>query len=287
MESLLKETEARALGGDTSAMIHLAQWYYTGEKGLTRSPLKSLEWILKGAEAGDPIAQRIAGMKVEHGEGTKKDPARAFEWYRRAYEGGDAAACYYLGTFFEGDNKGMEPHLPTAIAYFEEGAKRGCGLSQFNLAYRALSGIDMPRNPMRALELFEEAGRNGVPAAHETLGRLYLEGEAVPRDPDMAFDCFTRALEYFDIDPAISAGDCPIYYALCLLTGTGCTKNLSLGREVLDVAAAAGNLNAAQVLKERSIDNPQILGCFGFGGVPGARDAARKTWDISHLIKAA
>lgn len=284
METLLQETQTKADQGDTTAMIHLSRWYYQGKEGLERSFEKSFEWALKGAEANDPIAQRLVAQKFEHGEGTAPDPQKAFNWYRKAYEGGDSDACYHLATYFEG-GKGMEPHQPTALAYYEEGAKRGCGNSQYSLAFRLLTGKGVERNPARALDLLEESGQNGVPSAFEQLGRLYLQGRDVPKDPGMAFDCFSRALAYFEVDPAITVGDCAIYYALCLLTGTGCSKNEKLGREVLQVAANANNPIAREVLIERVVRNPQIQSCFGFDSNEAFRKRGSGDWDISQLLK--
>ena len=283
MDSLLQETEKKAAGGDPIAMIHLSRWHYLGEEGAVADREKSYEWARKAADKGSPEGQRMVGLKLEYGDGVKKDMVKAFEMYRKAYEGGDPEACYQLATFFEGA-KGMEAHLPTATAYYEEGARRGCGSSQYQLAFRYLMGKGVPRNPAKALELLEESGRNGIPSAFEVLGRLYLQGRDTPKNADMAFDCFTRALEFFDVDDAIAIGDCPVYYALCLLTGTGCPENRKLGREVLQVAAGAENPIAKQILVDRVVRNPQIQACFGFDSTEAFRKKGSGDWDISHLL---
>ncbi|TAL35922.1 MAG: sel1 repeat family protein [Alphaproteobacteria bacterium] len=283
MDRLLQETQKKAGEGDAAAMIRLSCWHHSGEQGLDPDRIKSYEWASKAALAGNTEAQCMVALKLEGGDGVKRDMVKAFEMYRKAYEGGDARACYQLATFFEGA-KGMEAHLPTAIAYYEEGAKRGCGASQYQLAFRCLTGNGVERNPGRALSLLEESGRNGVPSAFDMLGRLYLEGRDAPRDPGKAFDFFTRALEFFDVDYAISIGDCPIYYALCLLTGTGCVENRKLGMEVLQVAADAENPVAREVLSERVIRNPQIQSSFGFNAAEAYRKTGKADWDISHLF---
>jgi TPR repeat protein len=284
MESLLQETERKATTGDPIAMIHLSRWLYRGEQGLGQNRELSFDWAKKAADLGNPEAQRMTGLKLEYGDGVRKDRVKAFEWYRKAYENGDPECCYQLATFFEGQ-KGMEAHLPTAIAYYEEGARRGCGASQYQLAFLCLMGRGVTRNPARALDLLEESGRNGIPSAFEVLGRLYLQGREAPRDPETAFDCFTRALEFFDVDDAIAIGDSPIYYALCLLTGTGCVQNRKLGREVLQVAADAENPVAREVLAERVIRNPQIQECFGFDATEAFRKTGKGEWDISGLLR--
>jgi TPR repeat protein len=284
MESLLKETERKAASGDPIAMIHLSRWMYRGEQGVAANRELSFDWAKKAASLVNAEAQRMTGLKLEYGDGVGKDRVKAFEWYRKAYENGDPECCYQLATFFEGQ-KGMEAHLPTALAYYEEGARRGCGASQYQLAFRHLMGRGVARDPVRAVELLDESGRNGIPSAFEALGRLYLQGREVPRDAGMAFDYFTRALEFFDVDDAIAIGDCPIYYALCLMTGTGCAENRKLGREVLQVAAGAENPVARDVLAERVIRNPQIQECFGLDPVENSRKNGKTDWDIAHLLR--
>ena len=283
MDTLLQETQKKAEGGDAVALILLSRWYYRGEQGVSPDREKSFDLARKAADKGSPEGQRMTGLKLEYGDGVKKDMVKAFEMYRKAYEGGDAEACYQLATFFEGA-KGMEAHLPTAIAYYEEGARRGCGSCQYQLAFRYLIGKGVTRDARRAMDLLEESGRNGVPSAFEVLGRLYLQGRDAPKNADMAFDCFTRALEFFDVDDAIAIGDCPVYYALCLLTGTGCAADRKLGREVLQVAAGAENPIAQQILVERIVRNPQIQACFGFDGTEAFRKSGKGDWDISHLL---
>jgi TPR repeat protein len=283
METLLQEMERKAGEGDPIAMVHLSHWSYRGEQGMSVNPQQSFEWARRAAEKNLPEGQRMMGLKLEYGDGVKKDMVKAFELYRKAYENGDAEACYQLATYFEGA-KGMEAHLPTAIAYYEEGAKRGCAASQYQLAFRYLIGKGVTRNPARAIELLEDSGRNGEPSAFEVLGRIYLQGRDIRKDPHVAYDYFTRALEFFDVDDAIAIGDCPVYYALCLLTGTGCPENRKLGREVLQVAASAQNPVAQQILVERVVKNPQIQSCFGFDALEVMKKGGKPDWDISHLL---
>jgi TPR repeat protein len=284
MDSLLQKTQKKAEAGDPAAMIELSRWHYTGEQGLAADRAKSYEWANKAALTGNAEAQRMVALKLEYGDGVKRDVVKSFEMYRKAYEGGDAEACYQLATFFEGA-KGMEAHLPTALAYYEEGARRGSGSSQYQLAARYLLGTGVAPDQPRALSLLEESGRNGVPSAYEVLGRLYLQGGAAPKNAGLAFDFFTRALEFFDIDKAIAVGECPVYYALCLLTGTGCVENRKLGREVLQLAASAENPVAREVLADRVVRNPHMQACFGFNDGPQAsRTTGKAEWDISHLL---
>lgn len=283
MTDVLQDTLIKAEGGDIDAMKLMSKWYYLGWETLRPSAEKSLEWAMRAAEAGDAEAQRIVGTKTEFAEGTQKDMLGAFAWYKKSYDGGDADACFNLAQFFEG-RKGVEAHLPTAMAYYEEGARRGSSRCQYHLALRCLTGRGVPRDPVRAMDLFEHAGQGGMPGAWEYMGMLYLEGRDVPRDPSMAFDCFTRAIAFFDYDDMISIGNTPVYYALCLMTGTGCDRNVEDGRKALRTAAVAGNPAARQILATKKVSDPTVQACFGFDANEQFNKTGDIDWDISALL---
>ncbi len=284
MTDVLQDTLIKAEGGDTAAMKLLSKWYYLGWESLKPSAEKSFEWTMRAAEAGDAEAQRHAGAKIEFAEGTPKDMLKAFAWYKKAYDAGDAQAAFHLAQFFEG-RKGLEAHLPTAMAYYEEGARRGCGRCQYHLALRCLTGRGVPRDPTRAVDLFEQAAQNGMPGALEFMGTLYLEGRDVPKDEGLAFDCFSRALAFHDYDQMVRIGNIPVYYALCLLTGTGCDKNTALGREALQISASAGNPAAQQILETGKVGDPMVQACFGFDTNAHFAKTGNIDWDISGLLK--
>lgn len=142
----------------------------------------------------------------------------------------------------------------------------------------------MQRDAVRAMDLFEQAGQGGMPGAWEYMGMLYLEGRDVPRDPSMAFDCFSRAIAFFDFDDMVSIGNTPVYYALCLLTGTGCEKNVAEGRETLKIAAGAGNPAAEQIMATKKVGDPAVQACFGFDTNAQFNKSGNIDWDISALL---
>ena len=57
----------------------------------------SVEEIRKGAEAGDPEAQRYLGVCFQTGQGMPQDNAEAVRWFRLAGEQNDPEALCYLG----------------------------------------------------------------------------------------------------------------------------------------------------------------------------------------------
>lgn len=281
MSDAVRDMRALARKGDTKAMIQLSDWYYQGAEGLDPSHIKSFEWLLKAAETGDGFAQNAVAIRYESGDGVNKDTGKAFDWYIKAFSAGSPEACFNLGLMYElGDL--VEKNDVKAAAFYEEGAQRGSAVCQQSLAFKYLHGIGIHSDPQRAMELLELAGQGGCGSAIETLGTLYLAGDIVPRNPEMAYDCFLRALAHFDTDLAVSSGDTPLLVALCMLTGTGCKMDRKGGAEILRRAADAGNLVAAEALRDRVVRDPLIH--IWFSGTDSFAKNRHAEWDITNML---
>lgn len=85
-----------AEGGNTSAMINLANLYEQGQ-GVARDYAAAAAWLVKAAERDDPRAQVSLGLAYETGQGVERDPHAAAGWFRRAAEQGDSTAQFNLG----------------------------------------------------------------------------------------------------------------------------------------------------------------------------------------------
>ncbi len=85
-----------AEGGNTSAMINLANLYEQGQ-GVARDPVAAAAWLTKAAELDDPRAQVSLGLAYETGQGVARAPRTAAAWFRRAAEQGDTTAQFNLG----------------------------------------------------------------------------------------------------------------------------------------------------------------------------------------------
>ncbi|MBI1215531.1 MAG: hypothetical protein GC185_06910 [Alphaproteobacteria bacterium] len=284
------ELEQKAKAGDMPSLLELARRHVNGydapdnpEENIPRDPEKAVPLLVQAADKGSSEAQCALGTLHEYGWGVERDMQKALDFYKKAFDNGDANACYRLGRLFD-LGTAVEYNAEHAASFYEEGAKRGNGDCQYYLALRSLEGRGIPRDSIRGVDLLEQAGHNGVPAALEVLGTIYLEGITVPRDEDMAFDCFSRALLYFDSDPFIAAGDCVVYFALCLLQGVGCKKDPETAVRALETAAEEGNLIARQILDEKVIKNPLMPIYFGRYSEEDFAKADPRGWDISALL---
>ena len=118
-----------AEGGNTSAMINLANLYEQG-KGVPRNAGKAAEWLRRAAELGDPRAQLDLGLAYEKGLGVERQPRTAAEWFRRAAEQDDATAQFNLGVMLATNyGAGLESSTAEqrgeATAWLEKAAAAG------------------------------------------------------------------------------------------------------------------------------------------------------------------
>lgn len=83
--------------GDATSKFSIAQILFKGKKGISANPAKAFSLCLSAAEAGNVSAQVRIGLAYKEGEGTTVDMASAQSWWERAAKAGDATAKLFLG----------------------------------------------------------------------------------------------------------------------------------------------------------------------------------------------
>lgn len=131
--------------------------------------------MLAAAEAGLPVAQRLAGNWLYRQSG--EDQARALPWWRRAAEQGDARAQYNLAIARLSLDSGADAG---ERGWLERAAAAGLPEAAFALAMLLL---EMPEaDPARIEALLAQAAATGYRPAQRNLGLLlaadWLPGEA-------------------------------------------------------------------------------------------------------------
>ncbi|KAI8602566.1 hypothetical protein EDD21DRAFT_371512 [Dissophora ornata] len=93
----------------------------------------ALEYFLKAAEMGNPMAMHKAGWHYDQ----RDDWKSAIPWYEKAAEQGYPDSAHNLGVIYqEGNqskNRGLEDDLPLAIEFFNRGLQFGYGPSGVQL----------------------------------------------------------------------------------------------------------------------------------------------------------
>jgi len=232
--------------GDAGAELQLGLAYREGLYGLPRDPQASLKWLLEAARQGDAYAADAVANAYAQGLGIAVDPQQAAYWWGRAARGGNIDAQERLGEALL-----AEGHDREALRWLRAAADQGDMQAREDLArlYRqdilpesVLPDADTQRgeNPLGVL---------GAELNSPGLKALYDLWDAV--ETDMPILQSTDKL----LERAIR-GDPLAEYQLGLRYRDGAwavRRDPVRARVWLERAAAAGNRNAAQALKQ--LDN--------------------------------
>jgi TPR repeat protein/tRNA A-37 threonylcarbamoyl transferase component Bud32 len=178
----------------------------------------------KAADQGQREGQFLVGRCYHLGAGVTKDPVKAVEWYRKAAEAGQPWAQNNLAACYEGGD-GVPRDPGEAVRWYEKAAEQGFPLAQINLAGMYLRGDGVPRNRERAAELLAAAHAAGSTKAAEPLRDIgyelamdYAEGNGVPRDPVRAMEWYCKAGKLGHVEAQYELGR-------AFETGTGTNAN--------------------------------------------------------------
>ena len=197
----------KARTGDADAQNIVGNWYYTGTyvgKGVSYDD--AVQWWLRAAKQGQPLAIGNLGVCYQLGHGVAPDSIRAMKLYDRAIELGNTqlldqnialadrgepvfntvyvALCYQNGV-----GKELKKDRDAAIRYFTSAATRNSVDAQRELGLMHLNA----NNGSEALKWFRKAADKGDLPSTFYVGRLLLEGKGVTADPSQGFVTMMKA----------------------------------------------------------------------------------------------
>ena len=109
-EMLVKETRAKAEGGEGDAMYLLGAWYQLGMNGLAVDKAQARAWYERSAAARDPRGLATFGCFLLDGIGGPQDNVFGIMNLAQAAELGSDYGAYILGhAFFSGDGLPKDP----------------------------------------------------------------------------------------------------------------------------------------------------------------------------------
>jgi uncharacterized protein len=85
---------------DPRAAVELGERLLDGE-GVAKNARKGIEWLVRAADAGSPMALNALGVRHFHGRGLRRDPTAAVRLYRAAALQGNGAAWRNLGLCYQ------------------------------------------------------------------------------------------------------------------------------------------------------------------------------------------
>ena len=115
------------------------------------------------------VAQNMLGIMNERGHGFEKDESKAVEWYRKSAENGYAEAQNNLANMYLYGKGGLLQSYSEAADWHEKAAAQGLAAAQYELATAYYSGVGLPEDEGKAIELLEKSAGQGYEKAKEKL----------------------------------------------------------------------------------------------------------------------
>ena len=146
-------------------------------KVTSAAPLDRLTGL---AEAGNPKAELIVGLKYLHGDGAAPDQPMAAQWIRRAAEQHEPLAQYWLASLYEQGN-GVAADSAEAVRWYEAAAGQGNRKAMHALGVAYAEGRGTQKDYSEAARWFAKAAALGLVNSEFNLGVLYERGLGVPQ----------------------------------------------------------------------------------------------------------
>ncbi len=135
----------------------------------------------KGAQAGEPRAQRLYGQMLLKDTGPRSDPREGITWLKAAADQGDALARRDLGNAYL-SGAGVPKSAKEAVAWLRKASESGDTISQSTLAFLLSDGKDVPKDMDESARWMRAAADQGDPQAQLALAQYYVSGTGVPKD---------------------------------------------------------------------------------------------------------
>lgn len=121
-------------------------------------------------------------------------PEALAEWKKAVKMEHSAGAAFRLGEEYF-DAKVVERDVPTAIKYYEIGAKGGDARAQMDLGSMYDKGWGVSRDAAKAAKWYEAAAIQGMAEAEYNVATMYQSGEGVAKDDVKAYMYYLLAVK--------------------------------------------------------------------------------------------
>ena len=148
--------------------------------------------VMQMANAGNPVALTILGLRALDGTGSAVNLPDAVKFLSQAAEKGQAVAQYRLGTLYE-RGQGIPADPAKAAHWYEMAANQGNRKAMHNLAVSYASGAAGKKNMAEAARWFAKAAALGLSDSQFNLAVLYERGDGVPQSLLDAFKWYSIA----------------------------------------------------------------------------------------------
>jgi len=187
VEEAVRVLELGAQQNQPDCLNALGLAYETG-RGVPKNSQKSLEYCLKAAELGLPLAMYNTGISLINSPGRE---AEGVAWLEKAAEQNQEDAVNRLGLIYENGEFGKSADAAKAETYFREAFRLGAPIAAYNLA----SLLSTQKKYPEVVRILELGAEQGEPNCRNWLGQWYRDGENMPKDPQKALVLFRRAAD--------------------------------------------------------------------------------------------
>lgn len=150
--------------GDSNAMVLIGDIYYYENSGVSRDPIKALEWYQKAAEMGN-VEGMIRCAQLNLTELREPNYDEAYSWYTKAASSGSVAAMCALGQMYEVGGFGKIDYA-SAAEWFIRAAYYDDAESMWHLGRFFEYGLGVREDDERALKLYKEASESNLSASY-------------------------------------------------------------------------------------------------------------------------
>ncbi len=133
-----------------------------------------VKFLTQAAEKGQAVAQYRLGTLYERGQGIPADPAKAAHWYEMAANQGNRKAMHNLAVSYAGGAAGKK-NMAEAARWFAKAAALGLSDSQFNLAVLYERGDGVPQSLLDAFKWYSIAAAAGDTESKARIGVLQTQ----------------------------------------------------------------------------------------------------------------
>ena len=239
-EKALNYYKASAEMGNADAMFKLSYMYLNGQ-GIQADESKSLDWVIKAAEAGEYHAMKDLAERYDLGDrGAEKSPQKSFLWYKKAAEAGYEFGMHIVKNCYQ-KGEGVEENPKAAFDYFLEQAKTGHIEAITVTGELYLEGYGVEQNNEIAFDYFLRAAKAGDRTAMIHVGNSYFEGRGVKQDYASAKKWFEAVIEKSPIKSDDYASN---MLGVMYLEGYGVEKNFDIALKYFTDAAERSNPKA-------------------------------------------
>jgi TPR repeat protein len=151
------------------------------------------------ANAGNPKAQLLIGLKYYNGDGTAANLPEAAKWIARAANARDAMAEYWLGVLYE-HGEGLPADATQSLRWYQGAAGQGNRQAMHNLGIAYAQGAGTNKDYAQAARWFAKAAALGLVNSQFNLAVLYERGEGVPQSLTDAYKWYAIAAEHGDYE---------------------------------------------------------------------------------------